>query len=125
MNRFATMLLLTLSLTGFGCSDKAEDASLPATVERGRKVYVTNCTPCHNDAPSLPGALGPPIAGASHELVEARVLHAAYPQGYTPKRPSRAMPPLPHLKDEIRHLAAYLMAAEPREEAPLPPTTKQ
>ncbi|MEE9147068.1 MAG: cytochrome c [Candidatus Tectomicrobia bacterium] len=114
MNRFATMVLVTLSMASFGCSDNAGDQSQLTAAERGRKVYLSNCMPCHHDTPALPGAVGPAIAGSSLELVEARILYAAYPQGYTPKKPSRVMPALPHLKDEIKPLAAYLMAAETR-----------
>jgi mono/diheme cytochrome c family protein len=114
MHRFATMALVTLCVASFGCSGKAADEAQPRATQRGRKVYLSNCMPCHNDNPGLPGALGPAIAGSSLELIEARLLRAAYPQGYTPKRPSRAMPVLPHLKDEIKPLTAYLKAAETR-----------
>lgn len=76
--------------------------------ERGRSVYMANCTACHGMDPTQPGGLGPPIAGASRELVEARVLHAAYPEGYTPKRDTKLMVALPHLKDEIDALTAFL-----------------
>lgn len=76
--------------------------------ERGRSVYMGNCTACHNMDPAQPGGLGPAIAGASRELIEARVLHATYPEGYTPKRDTKLMVALPHLKDDIDALAAYL-----------------
>lgn len=76
--------------------------------ERGRSVYMANCTACHGMDPTQAGGLGPPVAGASRELVEARVLHAAYPEGYTPKRDTKLMVALPHLKDEIDALAAFL-----------------
>ena len=76
--------------------------------DRGRAVYVANCTACHNPDPSLPGGLGPEVAGSSTELLEARLLHNTYPPGYTPKRDSRVMMALPYLKDDIPALAAYL-----------------
>ena len=79
-----------------------------ALVDRGRAVYVANCTACHNPNPSLPGGLGPDVGGSSIELLEARLLHTTYPPGYTPKRDSRVMMALPYLKDDIPALAAYL-----------------
>src|SRR5208282_2059166 len=56
------------------CNSKPPDAA-----ERGRIVYVTNCVVCHNPNPNLPGTQGPPIAGSSEALLEARVLNLSYP----------------------------------------------
>ncbi len=105
------ILLLLLSLTMVACSDPSTQEAAPAPVARGRKVYVSYCTACHHDRPTRPGTLGPAIAGASRELLEAKVLRGTYPPGYTPKRTSRAMPAFPHLRDDIPDLAAYLQAA--------------
>ena len=77
-------------------------------VARGRSVWMSNCIACHAQDPALDGALGPAAIGASHELLEARVLRAEYPEGYTPKRDSRIMIPLPHLSNDIEALHAYL-----------------
>ncbi len=61
---------------------------------------------------SQPGALGPPIAGASNELIRHRVLHGTYPPGYVPKRgDSKQMPQFPHLAGSIDDLAAFLAKA--------------
>ena len=38
------------------------------------------------------GSVGPAVAGASRELIEAKVLRGEYPPGYTPKRPGGAGP---------------------------------
>lgn len=92
-----------------------QSASAPAgppDPERGRAIYLGNCTACHNMNPALPGALGPEIAGASRELLEARVIRGEYPAGYTPKRGTTLMVPLPQLSGDIDHLHAYL--AQPR-----------
>jgi hypothetical protein len=67
---------------------------------------------CHNADPNKPGSQGPEIAGASRELLEARVMHATYPPGYKPKRNSHAMLPLPHLAGKIDDLTAFLAAAK-------------
>lgn len=79
-----------------------------SSVEAGRKAYVANCTVCHNQDPAKDGSVGPAIAGASQELIEARVLRAEYPPGYTPKRDSNLMPAQPFLKPDVPALAAYL-----------------
>jgi mono/diheme cytochrome c family protein len=77
-------------------------------VARGQRVYRANCVICHALDPRQPGTIGPAIAGSSRPLLEARVLRASYPPGYTPQRDTQAMPPLPFLADEIPYLAAYL-----------------
>jgi len=81
-------------------------------VEAGRSVYNANCIACHNMNPTRDGALGPAVAGASLGLLEARVIRGEYPEGYTPKRPSRVMIPLPHLEPRLPELADYLGSLE-------------
>jgi mono/diheme cytochrome c family protein len=81
-------------------------------VQRGRVIYMANCVVCHNIDPNLPGSQGPPIAGSSRELVEARVLHLAYPPGYTPKRKTHAMRAIPTLAPELDNIVAFLAAAK-------------
>ncbi len=81
-------------------------------VRAGRAVYNANCIACHSMLPAQDGALGPAVAGASIDLLEARVLRGEYPAGYIPKRPSRVMIPLPHLEPRLRELAAYLASFE-------------
>lgn len=80
--------------------------------ERGAVVYRTNCSSCHNENPNLPGPLGPAIADSPKELIEARVLHGAYPVGYDPKRHTHIMKPLPWLGPHIDDLTAYLAQAK-------------
>jgi mono/diheme cytochrome c family protein len=76
--------------------------------ERGRQIYLAQCTSCHASDPAQPGPLGPPVKGASPELLEARIVRGTYPPGYTPKRPSAVMQPMPNLAPSIPDLAAYL-----------------
>jgi mono/diheme cytochrome c family protein len=83
-------------------------------VEAGRKAYVANCTACHNPDPTKEGTMGPAIAGSSLALIEARVVRAEYPPGYTPKRDSNLMPAQPFLEPEVPALAAYLESLAPR-----------
>ena len=87
-----------------GCNGSHQDP----LVARGRSVYMANCIACHNPNPHRDGNVGPALQGSSEELLRARVLEIRYPPGYTPKRPTKVMPPLPHLKPEIEALHAFL-----------------
>ena len=61
--------------------------------------------------PAKTGTLGPPVAGSSRELVDARVLRVAYPPGYQPKRPTTLMQPMPDLAGSIDDITAFLARA--------------
>jgi mono/diheme cytochrome c family protein len=110
-------LLTLLAATALGistaCSEASEVSGDPA-VERGRRVYLGLCTACHNADPAKDGTAGPAIAGASRDLLEARVVRGEYPPAYTPKRPSQIMPRFPHLANEIDALHAFLNAKAER-----------
>ena len=92
----------------------AAPAQAAGDAAAGKKAYMTNCIACHNQDPSKAGPIGPPVAGASEELIRLRVMHGnaqfgkSYPDGYTPKRDTKIMPPQPHLEDKVPDLAAFL-----------------
>lgn len=96
------------------CRPQSEGVPLSgeALVTRGKQVYQSYCIACHNRAPQKDGTLGPSVSGASQELLEARIVHAAYPPGYQPKRTSKIMMPLPQLVQDIPSIHAYLNAPE-------------
>ena len=100
--RAGRYLALAAALALAAC---AEDSS-PAG--RGKQVYLAQCTACHNGDPAKDGVLGPAVTGSSRELLEARLLRAGYPSGYTPKRNTALMAPQPQLAASIPDLAAYL-----------------
>lgn len=79
-------------------------------VAKGRAVYQTNCTACHNTDPHKPGSLGPEVFGSSKELLEARILRADYPPDYKAKRMTHVMNALPHLKGDLEAIHAFLNA---------------
>ena len=79
-----------------------------ALTDRGRAVYVANCIACHSTEPGFDGAIGPAIAGSSLELLEARIMRNEYPEGYKPKRDTKAMIALPYLEKDLAALAAFL-----------------
>ena len=91
-------------LTLAGCSESAKNP----LAERGRQVYLSQCTSCHSADPSQPGPVGPPVKGSSRELLEARILRADYPAGYTPKRSTKIMPAQPQVAADIPALNEYL-----------------
>ena len=97
-------LTLVALAVASGCSQSPSD---PLT-ERGRQVYLSQCTQCHAVDPSQNGPVGPPVKGSSRELLEARILNASYPPGYKPKRATTVMPAQPAVGPEIPALAAYL-----------------
>jgi mono/diheme cytochrome c family protein len=89
------------------CS-RGEEVGLSAEAERGRVVYLSVCVACHNADPTRDGAVGPANAGASRELLEAKLLRGTYPAGYAPKRSSSVMPRFESLAGDLDALAAYL-----------------
>ena len=83
-----------------------------ALAARGAVLYDTNCTACHARDPGQKGPVGPPIAGASLELLQHKVLRNEYPPGYTPQRDTRAMVPLVHLEKDLPAIQAFLQKAD-------------
>jgi len=101
------LFVLTFALA-CGGGGAADDADFNTPAARGERIYRVNCTVCHNTNPSVDGSVGPDVKGASRELIEARVMSAGYPAGYTPKRTTKAMPAQPQLAPHIDDLAAFL-----------------
>ena len=102
----ARLAVLAIAATFAACSESSSPGG-PAA-ERGRQLYLSQCIACHNPDPTRAGPVGPPVKGASSELLDAKVLRGTYPPGYAPKRPTTLMPPQPTLAPEIANLAAFL-----------------
>jgi len=102
VRRFLLATLAALALAG------CEQAQLSPSAERGRQIYLSQCVSCHGPDPAQAGPIGPQIKGSSKELLEAKVVSGTYPAGYTPKRPTTVMLPLPALASDIPALADYL-----------------
>jgi mono/diheme cytochrome c family protein len=105
--------LALTALAATACGTGEEGARLDAAATRGKAIYENVCTACHNRDPREPGALGPGLAGASLELLEAKVLRGEYPPGYVPKLPSEAMPKYEYLAGKLGDVAAYLATIPP------------
>ena len=88
----------------------ARTAAAPGSGDaaKGKQVWLSQCVVCHNPDPSKDGPVGPAVKGASKDLLEARVLHASYPPGYTPRRPTKVMPARPDLAPSLPDLLAFL-----------------
>lgn len=99
------LAVIVLAAAVAGCSSQE---TLSPEAERGRQIYLAQCTSCHSSDPVQNGPLGPAVKGSSRELLEARLLRGTYPPGYTRKRPSAVMQPMPHLAGSLDDLAAYL-----------------
>ena len=97
--------LLAILLGAAACGEPAPTGAL---AQRGRQVYLAQCTACHSPDPAQAGPLGPPVKGASRELLEAKILNGTYPPGYRPKRPTAVMPVQPAVGSEIPALAEFL-----------------
>ncbi len=97
-------LFIFVALLFTGC---AGDSGSPLA-NRGRQIYLSQCTSCHAADPAQAGPVGPPLKGASRDVVDAKVLRGAYPPGYKPKRPTQVMPPQPQLANDVPALAEFL-----------------
>ena len=102
------LIVPALGLFACGGGSSTETPSGAGDRERGRRIYMATCIACHNVDPARDGAIGPAVKGSSRELLEARILSASYPPGYTPKRKTALMPKQPQLAKDIPDLAAYL-----------------
>ena len=100
-----SMLVAVVLAALAGCSGPS---GLSPEAERGRQAFLAHCSSCHSADPAQNGPLGPAVKGSTRELLEARVLRGVYPPGYTPKRPSAVMQPMPHLAGSLDDLAAFL-----------------
>jgi mono/diheme cytochrome c family protein len=96
---------LCVALVSVGCTESAPKNPL---AERGRQVYLAQCTQCHASDPGQTGPVGPSVKGASRELLEAKILRGGYPPAYRPQRSTSIMPPQPAVAAEIPALAEYL-----------------
>ena len=99
--------LALIAIAALACSGESEESGDPA-VARGKKIYRNICLVCHNADPNQAGVLGPAIAGANRELLEARLLRGEYPPGYTPQRTTQQMPRFEFLEPNLDDIAAFL-----------------
>ena len=83
-------------------------------LDKGRRIYFSNCISCHNKDPNLKGAIGPEIKNVPYEVLESKVLTGKYPEklptGFIPKRKTQLMRPIPKIKDDLKVLHAWIVS---------------
>lgn len=89
-----------------------------ATLDKGKRLYMANCIQCHNRDPHKKGPIGPELTDAPLEVMTSKVMTAKYPdplpEGFVPKRKSRAMRPIPKLKNDIPAIHEWVQSVRPK-----------
>jgi mono/diheme cytochrome c family protein len=87
-----------------------------ATLDKGKRLYLSNCIQCHNKDPNLKGSLGPELVDAPLEIVYAKVMTGVYPAklpaGFVPKRSSKVMRKIPKLEKDIPAIHAWIQSVK-------------
>lgn len=85
-----------------------------ATIDKGKRLYLSNCIQCHNRDPNLKGSIGPEMVDAPLSVMTSKIMTGAYPAvlpvGFVPKRKSRAMRKIPKLEKDIPTIFAYVQS---------------
>lgn len=85
-----------------------------ALIEKGKRLYISNCLRCHNKDPNVKGSIGPEIVDAPYEVMYSKVMTGKYPdplpKGFVPKRKSRAMAAIPKLKADVPAIWHYIQS---------------
>ena len=103
------MTFLFLCLCVSSACEAKEKKGVSPLVKQGKALYMTTCIACHNADPRKPGVLGPEIRGATFGLLKVKIQRGIYPQGYTPKRPTKLMTPLPSITDDqVKAIEAFI-----------------
>ena len=83
-------------------------------LDKGRRLYLSNCISCHNKDPNLPGSIGPAIVDAPLEVMRHKILTGVYPnplpKGFVPKRSSKIMRKIPKLEKDIPDIYAWVQS---------------
>jgi mono/diheme cytochrome c family protein len=111
MSFFKGALLGSLFFTGIVSAQTKVDQ---ANLDKGKRLYISNCIQCHNKDPNIKGSLGPEMVDAPLEVMTSKVMTGKYPEplpkGFVPKRKSRAMRAIPKLKEDIPAIYAWVQS---------------
>lgn len=87
-----------------------------ATIDKGKRLYLSNCIQCHNRDPNSKGPIGPEMVDAPLSVMTAKVMTGAYPAvlpaGFVPKRKSKAMKKIPKLEKDIPAIFAFVQSVK-------------
>ena len=89
-------------------NNQKESITLTNDIEKGRVIYYANCVSCHNNNPKKPGSIGPVVYGVPLDVLTQKIVSGKYPENYIPKRTSKIMQSMPHLKKEISNLHTFI-----------------
>jgi mono/diheme cytochrome c family protein len=74
-------------------------------LDKGRRLYLSNCISCHNRDPNISGSIGPEVIDAPLEVMKHKIMTGTYPavlpKGFRPKRKTKLMRKIPKLEKEI------------------------
>ena len=86
------------------------------TIDRGRRLYLSNCIQCHNRDPNLNGSIGPVMVDAPLSVMTSMVMTGKYPEvlpeGFVPKRKTSAMRKITKLAKDIPAIHAYVQSVK-------------
>jgi mono/diheme cytochrome c family protein len=88
----------------------------PIDIQKGKEIYLSTCTKCHNKDPNVKGPIGPELVDAPVEIMAHKVEKGRYPEvlpaGFVPKRKTNQMIKQPqHLKD-VPSIHAYIQSVK-------------
>ena len=94
---------------------KVEEA--PAIdIEKGHKIFLTQCIACHNKDPNIKGAIGPELTDAPLDLMKIKVVTGRYPEvlpeGFVPKRKTKLMKKFPQLEADVPSIHAWIQSVK-------------
>lgn len=86
------------------------------TIDRGRRLYLSNCIQCHNRDPNRKGPIGPEMTDAPLSIMTAKIMTGKYPEvlpaGFVPKRKTTAMRKIIKLEKDIPAIHAYVQSVK-------------
>jgi len=90
-------------------------------LDKGRRLYYSNCISCHNKDPNLKGSLGPELVDTPLEVMTHKVMTGRYPdvlpKGYIPKRQTRSMRAIPKLQKDIPAIYAWIQSVSKKKKS--------
>jgi mono/diheme cytochrome c family protein len=90
-------------------------------LDKGRRLYFSNCISCHNKDPNIKGSLGPEQVDTPYDVFTHKVVTGRYPEklplGYLPKRKTKVMRKFPNLEKDIIHIYSWIQSQKKKKEA--------
>jgi mono/diheme cytochrome c family protein len=113
MMKYFLLGVACYSLIYSGLSWSSGDQAL---LDKGKRLYISNCIQCHNRDPNQKGSLGPEVVDAPLEIMTAKIMTGVYPEklppGFVPKRKSKAMRKIPHLQKDIPAIYQWVQSVK-------------